>query len=77
MTPVRRPRRRPRVRSLSWKILGWVLVREAALRVLWPTYEQWGGSTAARQWLCRMRTDHVREVFSTFVNRYPDRRIQR
>ena len=31
MNSIRRPRKRPRVRSVSFQTFGWVLIREAAL----------------------------------------------
>lgn len=36
MNSIQRPRRRPRVRSMSWAALWWVIRREAALHILYP-----------------------------------------
>lgn len=33
MNSIRRPRKRPRVRSVSFRVLGWLLVREAYVRI--------------------------------------------
>jgi len=37
MNSIRRPRRRPRVQSVNFRTLWWVLLREAVLRVAYPS----------------------------------------
>jgi len=41
MNSIRRPRRRPRARSVSFKTFGWLLVREAFLRIKLGNQAQW------------------------------------
>lgn len=59
---LRRPRRRPRARSVSFRTLWWVLVREACLHLAvadaFPDVSvyEW------RRYLARCRTDRVRRI---------------
>jgi len=60
MNSIKRPRRRPRVRSVSFHTFGWLLVREAYMRVFFPeTAEQ--PRTFLRAVVAQTRTDRLAE----------------
>lgn len=44
MNSIRRPRKRPRVRSVNFRVFGWLLVREAYLRIRFPQRGEWGNT---------------------------------
>jgi len=74
MNSIRRPRRRPRVDSVNFRVFEWVLLRESVLRLLWPSYEEWGGQRQARQWLAKKARNQVLAIGADFLSRYPERR---
>jgi hypothetical protein len=77
MNSIRRPRKRPRKNSVNFDALWWVLVREAALRVLRPNVS---GSTLDRLFrseLCSVPTDALRVRVRQRLNFNPDRRVVR
>jgi hypothetical protein len=75
MNTIRRPRARPRVRSVNFRTLWWLLVREAYVQIMWapahPVDTAWPRSHMARRttwWLRRNGEAHLRE--------YPGRRYR-
>jgi hypothetical protein len=70
---IARTRRRPRVRSCSFRTLGWLIRREAALRILRP------GSahhvhTAERALFCRLDYRRVAALATRALRDQPHRK---
>lgn len=75
MNSIRRPRRRPRVRSVNFRTLWWVLAREAAFAVC---YQDGLGEPWELYWrrhLARMSTDRVRRYAEHVIAVDPPRRF--
>lgn len=62
MSPISRPRRRPRDSSVNFRTLWWVLQREAALAVLYHDVLDTPMETIARNHVAVARTDHLRAL---------------
>ena len=61
---VRRPRKRPRVRSCSFRTLGWLIRKQASWRVVYGLQEPMNAPRTA-QWWCSIdneATDHAAEL---------------
>lgn len=75
MNSIHRPRRRPRVDSVAFDSLWWVLVREAFVVALdLPNYH-YAMDGRWRRHIAQLRTDQVRERLGAFLLRHPERRI--
>lgn len=74
MNSISRRRRRPRVRSVSFRSFVWVLQREAVLRVLFPTQAEMDGATAARDALLKADSWAVRRLGEHALRCRPERR---
>jgi hypothetical protein len=72
--PIRR-RLRPRAGSFTFRRLWWVLVREAALRVLFPAPPDRSHETYWRAHLLRQRTDRIRVAAEQALRLEPARRF--
>lgn len=48
MNTIKRPRKRPRVKSYNLRTLWWVLRREAALHIFFPNVQHVGAYSPAR-----------------------------
>lgn len=59
MNTIRRPRRRPRVRSVNFRTLWWLLKREAALCIMQPARARFP-NTVIRQQLAGADTFRLR-----------------
>jgi len=71
---IRRPRRRPRVESVSFESFAWVLVREVAVRVCCPRLLsplEWRKERAA---LCSVPTSTLQTRVRRRLNFRPDLR---
>jgi hypothetical protein len=73
MNSIRRPRSRPRVDSLSFRVFGWVVLREAALRVIYPSAVGSISEPAARRTLAASDTSEVRDVTRVALAVHPER----
>lgn len=73
MNSIKRPRKRPRVRSVNFRVLWWLIAREAAWSILWP-----GAGPArrpeARHWLVTAGTGYLRRFCERFLREHPQRR---
>jgi len=76
MNSIRRPRRRPRVRSVSFRTFAWLLVREAYLRVWYPEQVE-HAHTIVRRWVAMPATDRLVRASHRLFRREPDRRFFR
>lgn len=77
MNSIRRPRRRPRVRSINWRTFAWVLLREAFVTALchgtsWPI-----GDGRWRRTIARKSSSELRRHFALYLERHPERRYVR
>lgn len=73
MNTIRRPRKRPRKSSVSFRTFGWLVIRQVALHVLWgPLADE--DSDGYRRWLARASTDAVRRAVCGVLEREPNRR---
>jgi hypothetical protein len=75
MNSFNRPRRRPRVESISWRVFGWVLLREASLRVLFPHSVGAFSETQARRTLAAEENWRVRDTARLALAVDPDRAV--
>ncbi len=66
-------RRRPRVRSCSFRTLRWLLVREVAARVLWPGQVLLRPGFSAR-WLVVTDTGTIRRAVARALRSRPSTR---
>jgi hypothetical protein len=71
---IRRPRRRPRVRSLNFRTFGWVLLREVAVEVLSSTSLAGERRSFVRQCLVRESRHQVIAWVSEKLPEYDRRR---
>lgn len=69
-----RRRRRPRVRSSSFRTLWWLVRREAALRILCPDHVDVGPSYA-RRWLLELDGRELARLVELRVRVYPAARF--
>jgi len=69
-----RARRRPRRTSVNFRRLYWVLLREAALRVLAPELVDAPHWPELRHLLARQRSHHVLHVARLLLYHRPERR---
>ena len=74
MSRVLRGRRRPRVRSVTYWRFGWVLMREAALRVLYPVSVGQPSELVARRGLADASSKIVRGAVMNVLQVRPERR---
>lgn len=72
--PALRPRRRPRVRSISLRTLHWVLLREAVARILFHGQVVLRPGHTAR-WLVVTRGDVLRRHAARCLHNFPSRRF--
>lgn len=75
MNSIRRPRSRPRVDSVSFASLWWVLVREAFVRALDLPLSRYATDGRWRRHIAKLDTDEVRWRLEHFLVRHPERRI--
>lgn len=73
MTRTARARRRPRVRSVTFRRLGWVLLREVALRVLYPVSIGSASEGVARRGLADAESRMIRGAVGHVLRVRPDR----
>lgn len=71
---IARTRRRPRVRSCSFRTLGWLIRREAALRVILTTAGT-GPHTAARRWIAALPSTTLLRAVAYALKLSPHRRL--
>lgn len=67
-------RRRPRIRSVNFRRLRYVLVREAALRILAPSPASFRHEVMLRSQLCRRQLGNVLTVAGMVLALHPERR---
>jgi len=70
-----RARRRPRVRSVNFRRLRWVLVREAAFRIFFPHGSTHGNVRAYRHPFAVTDTDKVIRHAELLLVMHPERRM--
>lgn len=75
MNTIKRPRRRPRVDSVNFRALGWLVTREAALRVIAPYAIGGPNESTARADLVSVPTETIQRRVRRWLNFRPDRRI--
>lgn len=75
MNSIRRPRRRPRRRSLSFRTFAWLMVREAALRVCYPVAVGGLSEPAARFSLVGRPTGSMRSAVDLVLTVRPERQF--
>jgi len=73
MNSITRPRRRCRVKSVNFKVFGWLLVREAAIRV-WGPYHFGRSEAVARKNLSSLTTSYIRKLAAAAIRQRADRR---
>ena len=74
MNSIRRPRKRPRVESISFDSFAWVLVREAALRVCHRLLVSQLPESGERAVLCSVPTSTLQSRVRRRLNFRPDLR---
>ncbi len=70
MNAIRRPRRRPRVHSINWRVFGWVLLREVAVEVLCSTSMLGERRLYVRRLLCSEPRSDVVDLIGANLPRY-------
>lgn len=73
---MRPPRKRPRVRSCSFRELHWLLLREAVAEILWPDQVLLRPGHCAF-WLANSRGFVLRRVAERCLLKFPSRRFTR
>lgn len=73
---IKRGRRRPRVESVSFQSLAWVLVREAFVGLVQFRSVGVAGELPLRRWLCTLPSDRVHELAELVLRRHPDWRVK-
>jgi len=68
-----RARSRPRRRSVNFRRLWWVLVREAALRIFAPDVESFEYQLPLRSLLCRHQNGRVVHAAGLVLALHPER----
>lgn len=74
MNSVRRPRRRPRDRSVNFRTLWWVLLREAAVRVCYRRSMGTGAEHQARLACSGRESAVIRKITEGILRERPERR---
>jgi hypothetical protein len=69
-----RARSYPRQRSVNFRRLWWIMVREAALHIIAPDAPPWPKDCEYRVQLYRRETHRVRTVAGIVLALYPERR---
>lgn len=73
MNTIRRPRKRPRKDSMSFRTLGWLLVREASYVVVHsPLADE--SDQIARDWWLGCSTARARSLATSVIRRAPGAR---
>lgn len=73
MNSIKRARKRPRVHSVNFRVLWWVLLREAALRVIYPSSVGAASEGQARR-LCSSKDSRaVRGIAESMLRFKPER----
>jgi hypothetical protein len=73
MNTIKRPRKRPRKHSVSFKTLGWLLIREAYLRIAFHAIAD--PKPALRRYVLEgRRSDNLQRWAGDYITRYPERR---
>jgi len=70
---IRKGRKRPRVRSCSFRTLGWLIRREAAIRILLPVAADLP-HTHARAWILGLDWREVTALAAKRLRFNPERR---
>lgn len=70
---IRRPRKRPRVRSCSFRTLGWLIRREAAYRIYRKCYVA-TPRAKLREWVCSVETTQLQRGVLVLLREDPTRR---
>lgn len=71
---IERTRKRPRVRSSSFRTLGWLVTREAAFAILWGDVEA-SHRQRLRVRFCGLDSRYVQRQAARHLQRYPGRRF--
>jgi hypothetical protein len=74
MNSIRRPRRRPRIGSVNFKSLWWVLTREAVIRVAYPAVMNTPSEDRARATCVGHETADIRRLGEAILRARPERR---
>lgn len=74
MNSIRRPRRRPRVDSMNFRTFFWVLLREAALRIAYPSSLGAISERAARVECSDRSSTRIASVCTAVIKQQPHRR---
>lgn len=74
MNTIRRRRRRPRVDSVNFRTVWWVLQHEAALRILHPTAVGSTWEPHAREYLSHIDSRHLRRAVASVLRVRNERR---
>jgi hypothetical protein len=74
MNTIHRRRQRPRDRSVNFRSLWWVVLREAALRIAYPASLGAASEPQARVACTVKRSALVREVCGAIIAARPERR---
>ena len=74
MNSIRRPRLRPRARSVNFRSFAWLVQREAALHVIHPAIFDAAGERKSRGKINRWRTAAVTRLVRNLLALYPERR---
>jgi len=75
MHSIHHPRRRCRVKSVSFHVLAWLLPRVAVERITIMDYPGWQ-LHATRNWLSRATTTSVQRAGMAILRQHPERRFQ-
>lgn len=73
MNSIRRPRRRPRIGSVNFRTLWWVLTREAVLRIAYPLSLGAPTERQARQACSGNDTQRVAQFGREIIKLKPER----
>jgi len=71
---IRKGRKRPRVRSYSFRTLGWLIRREAALAVL-SNHQTPANPSYSRYWISGLDGRLLARRVADFIRREPSRRF--
>lgn len=70
---IRKPRKRPRVKSCSFLALGWLIRHEAAFRILNPNPPGWAERGSRARW-SRIETQDIERTAQRLIKQFPKRR---
>jgi len=62
MNSIRRPRRRCRVKSVNFRVFGWLLIHEAMLAIEGPCYYR-DSERASRQFFCKIPSYELQALY--------------